>query len=96
MTSTTNRIQCPACNSTRIALGKVRISVHECRKCGAVFGDCYKGDSYTIVLPYFHTDPASVAPEAARYYDLTVLGSAGIERRHGWFDPDTKRILQVG
>jgi len=68
--------------------------VFECRRCGAIYGDCYKGESYAIVLPYMAE--AEVPPERCRYYDLTVLGSDGVSRRHGWFDPDTRRIVQIG
>jgi hypothetical protein len=30
------------------------------------------------------------------YYDLTCLGSTGLTRRHGWYNPVTKLITQVG
>ena len=68
------------------------IGVFECPHCGAVQGECYKGESYGIVKAFFSKEP--VAREV--YYDLTVLGSDGIERRHGWFDPATGYITQVG
>jgi DNA-directed RNA polymerase subunit RPC12/RpoP len=86
-------MQCPSCNSKRFA--KTATSgVYQCVKCEAIFGTCTKGDSYNIVLPYFaKTEPSA---ESLRYYDLTVLGSDGITRRHGWFNPQTKLISQVG
>ena len=67
--------------------------VYQCPKCTAVFGTCYKGESYSIVKPWMsdRTDMNN-----AQYYDLTILGSDGITRRHGWFDPNTRLILQVG
>lgn len=68
--------------------------VYICRKCEAVFGQCYKGDSYGIVLPFMTADKD--ATERQRYYDFTVLGSDGVTRRHGWFDPQTKLITQIG
>lgn len=84
---------CPACNGKR-RNPTAHPMVFECRRCGAIYGDCYKGESYEIVLPYMAE--AEVPPERCRYYDLTVLGSDGITRRHGWFDPDSRRIVQIG
>jgi len=84
---------CPACNGKRETKTAVA-GVATCNGCGAIHGTCYKGDSYSLVLPQFTTDPA--ADERVRYYDLTVLGSKGIERRHGWYDPQTKLITQTG
>jgi hypothetical protein len=91
-------MKCPACNKkmTKKALSEDFqgiAQVHQCPKCRAVFGTCYLGESYEIVKPYF----SYVADMAtAIYYDLTCLGSNGIERRHGWFDPTSKLILQTG
>ena len=68
------------------------IGVYQCPHCEAVMGQCYKGESYNIVKPYF----AKEQPAKEIYYDLEVLGSNGIERRHGWFDPATGGITQVG
>jgi hypothetical protein len=72
--------------------------VYTCPKCGAIYtprgGTIYLGDSYNYVLPYWA--PADTPVEQARYYDLTCLGSKGIERRHGWYDTVTRRITQVG
>jgi hypothetical protein len=84
---------CPACNGKRRkATGHP--GVFECRRCGALYGECWKGDSYALVLPVMTADP--VPPERCRYYDLTVLGSDGVTRRHGWFDVETRRMFQVG
>jgi hypothetical protein len=88
---------CPACNNTR---GNKRYDetniglteVYRCKKCGAVFGRCYLGDSYRIVLPYWHDGDA----DETFYYDLETVGSRGVERRHGWAHKGTRRIVQVG
>jgi len=88
---------CPACNSRRIKKNQTVNDVHfmkVCSKCNAVFGSCYLGESYKIVLPYM-TDKEPSA-ENLRYYDLECLGSEGIQRRHGWMDIETKLIVQVG
>ncbi len=91
------RWACPACNRVR-GNRLIRSGVYECAACGAIFtprgGTIYLGESYSLVLPYFAK--GEVAPEQLRYYDLMILGSKGMERRHGWYDPATKLIHQTG
>ena len=84
---------CPACSHKRAAFTKV-IGVYECKKCGAIYGECYLGESYELVLPYWVTD--EVPAGNLRYYDLMTLGPGCPQRRHGRFDPASKRIAQVG
>ena len=85
---------CPACNRKR-GIKEIEWNlIYECPKCGAVFGTCYLGDSYKYVLPFFVDQEPD--PETVRYFDFTCVGAEGITRRHGWFDPATKRIVQVG
>ena len=99
MTNTSNNISerdtraCRACNNTR-GNKSLAVQVYECAKCGAIFGTCYLGESYGYVLPYMTNK--DVAPEEQRYFDFTTLGSKGAGRRHGWFEPSTKLITQVG
>jgi hypothetical protein len=84
---------CPACSSKRRKAGEV-IGVYQCLGCGAVYGTCYLGESYGLVRPHF----VPTEPPAAnlRYYDFMALGSRGPVRRHGWFDVETRLIVQVG
>lgn len=85
---------CPACSHK---LGyEIEPSIKECAACGAIFGTTYLGRSYELVKPWFHKAPETVPVEATRYFDFTTLGSAGIGRRHGWYDPATRTIIQVG
>ena len=87
--------RCPACDHKR-GLRPIdgSITIRTCPKCGAIFGQCYLGESYEIVLPYMHPDPPP--PEECRYFDFLTIGSRGIDRRHGWYDPRTKLITQIG
>ena len=87
---------CPACSSTDSKPHTVAGTV-TCAKCGALFTTraIYKGDSYQVVLPSMDAIGAC-APEDQRYFDLETLGSEGYVRRHGWFNPVTRRITQVG
>ena len=84
---------CRACDNLR-GNTSIGTQLYKCFACDAIFGTCYLGDSYGLVLPYMASKP--VPPEETRYFDFTTLGSAGVGRRHGWFDPNTKLITQVG
>lgn len=99
-TKTTKRIRrpegggCPACSEKLAYQVEGHTQIYRCAKCEAIYGSCYLGDSYSLVLPYMvKEDPPA---EQTRYYDLDCLGSKGITRRHGWYDPQTKLIVQVG
>jgi hypothetical protein len=95
---------CPACSHTRgttyqpkpeLRAGGSGAFVYECGACEAVFSNnMYLGESYEIVLPFMTSE--DVPQDRQRYFDFTCLGSKGITRRHGWFDVETKRIVQVG
>ncbi len=82
-----------ALNTDYMVNGRVICGVHVCPKCGGVLGQCYKGDSYTIVKPFFSSNSN---PADQVYFDLTVLGSDGVTRRHGWFNPADRCLVQVG
>ena len=85
---------CPACSHRLATPVAGFMQVYRCAECGAIYGTCYLGESYSLVLPYMvDTDPPT---DRMRYYDLECLGSKGITRRHGWYDTATKRIVQVG
>ncbi len=87
--------KCPACNGSLKASRVENVDVDRCRKCGGLTSESmYLGDSYTLVLPYFHE--GSYREDEVRYFDFTTLGSEGVSRRHGWYVPRTRRIVQVG
>lgn len=99
-TKTTNQGECPACSHTKgrqVRLhGRLLAQVFECAACGGLHGTCYKGDANDLVLPYFAPGELVNESERVRYFDLTTLGSAGVQRVHGWYDPATGYIVQVG
>ena len=85
---------CPACSCRLAHPVPRRTQVFTCANCEALFGTCYLGESYEMVMPQFvQNEPSG---ENIRYYDFTCLGSKGVTRRHGWYDPATKLIVQVG
>lgn len=94
-------VPCPACSHGKAYRAKeyypgltTGFSIYVCAQCEALHGTCYLGDSYALVLPYFHKGPEK--PEDTRYFDFECLGSKGITRRHGWYHVGTRRITQVG
>lgn len=66
----------------------------ECNHCGALQGRCYKGQSYQAVMPFFSKE--DIAPSEWKYFDIRCLGSDGITRRHGWFNPNDGKLMQTG
>ncbi len=96
-------MNCPCCEkritvkmlNTPIYVGEQQIhGVYQCGHCQALLGQCSRGMSYLLVKPSWA--PAGASLEDAVYFDLQVLGTDGIKRRHGWFDPETRCIVQVG
>lgn len=85
-------MECPACNSKRTKI-RPGTMLFDCTKCQAVFGKAYLGESYDYVLPQFDPNPN---PPEQRYFDFMCLSSKGVVRRHGWFNPATKLLTQVG
>jgi len=85
---------CPLCNANYKAQEEIGTQMYRCSGCGTIHGSCYTGERSRYVKPYMTN--ADVPPEEWRHYDITLLGSEGVKRVHGWFDPKTKLITQVG
>lgn len=93
---------CPACSCKRYRVAdplvpeRLRDAVVSCARCGALFTRraIYLGDSYALVRPTFTRDRSADA--RARHFDFETLGSDGLGRRHGWFDPQTRCLTQTG
>lgn len=86
--------ECPACSHKLGYQLPNHSRVYRCAKCEAIHGYCYLGDSYSLVQPYMIEKEPHTGE--MRYYDLECLGSKGLTRRHGWYDPNTGLIVQVG
>ncbi len=84
---------CTACNGRTRKTEDIQIRI--CEDCGGLIGTVRRGDLHN------HVDTRNWANEdieqdRVRYFDLKVLGSNGVVRIHGWYDLDTKRIVQMG
>lgn len=88
------RLSCPACSGRLFLTTEIGIEVLNCASCGALVADhLYVGQSHTLVSPQW--DGAGEACDA-RYFDITALGQNGVVRRHGWFNPGTRKVVQTG
>jgi len=87
---------CPNCGK-KIKQKEIKpASVVECQYCEAIYtiSPISLGESYEYVLPYM--EDAHIVPEKERYFDFECLSSKGKVRRHGWYNPVTNKITQVG
>jgi len=85
--------ECPSCGRKR-GLKEIDTMLWECPKCRCIFGTLSLGESYSYVLPWMTEE--EVPDERIRPYDFRCLGCGEITRRHGWYDTETKLIVQVG
>ncbi len=87
-------MKCELCGRQTKQVAQDTVGVYRCGHCGALYGRCYLGDSYALVRPWLTSQ--TVPNDAIRYFDFTCVGSQGVTRRHGWFDPATKMMVQEG
>ncbi len=86
-------MECPACSNKK-GNRQVEGQIFTCKKCGAIFGRTYLGDSYKYVRPFMTGEAVPI--ERTRYYDFECLSSEGLVRRHGFYDTETGLITQIG
>jgi hypothetical protein len=67
-----------------------------CVRCGGLHGTMYRGEAAHLVGLGRPMLAEATSPDALRYFDLTVLGSAGVSRVHGWYDVRERRVVQYG
>lgn len=82
---------CPACGCKR-SKTTATVMVYVCTRCECLHGRCYLGESYALVKPFMKDGEL----DGSKPFDLECMGSGGIRRRHGFYDPADRMILQVG
>lgn len=89
---------CPACNAIRgQVLHEWLAQVYRCRACECLHGTVYRGDLYGIVNTTRLAGPDEEGvPGSQRPFDFMVLGSDGVRRVHGWYNPTNRLMTQVG
>jgi len=90
-------MNCPCCAATKHVF--VDSGIVRCLDCQALFTTRHVplGQTYKHVLPRW--DERADSREAlcsSVYFDFEYLSSEGLGRRHGWFNPETGCITQVG
>ena len=68
-------------------------SLYKCRSCGCIHGIAYRGDVAKVVNLNSLVEQGDAD---VRAFDITVLGSDGEIRVHGFFRTDTKEVVQFG
>ncbi len=82
---------CPCCCAE---LPQSPSRFYDCPDCGARLSDgCTPRQGLAEVSGAW--DPSG-SFEGARYFDFIVEGREGRYRRHGWYNPETRGIVQVG
>lgn len=84
---------CGACSGRVVDLDL--FGVGTCEDCGGLNGT--EPIAKVKSFDYVRSTMRAGEVEDQRYYDLVVFGSDGkLRRRHGWYDPKTREITQVG
>ncbi len=108
LTKSTHSVTMPPCSGCNNNTGRLVINDHGhetgilvCDGCGGLLGRCYRGDS-PVLMVFSPGADDGVQPNVettdadAVYFDLDLLGSAGVERVHGFFNPADRKVLQFG
>ena len=90
--------ECPACSGRRHVHvgvnGRTFPSLYSCERCGCVHGSGYKGDVLSVVL--VGTLRGESASGESLPFNVEMVGSDGVTRSHGWFDPVDGVVHQYG
>lgn len=84
---------CPACSGV---LGVIEsyplesFEVLKCRDCGGICGEV----SREVLAKYVRTNYMQANTDNPKYFDFIIKETN--QRVHGWFDPETKKVVQFG
>ncbi len=82
-------VECVACSGALVGTGAVRT----CSRCGGVH---VEGVTLAEALKVVNfAKLAKQAPEE-RYFDVTYSNAGETHRVHGWFNPETREMTQIG
>lgn len=89
--------RCPSCNADEERQERLcSWSIYLCKDCYAIHGTCRERESYVFVkAQMIDNEPPE---ERVRYFDFMCYGRHrnASYRRHGFFDIETRRIVQIG
>lgn len=81
--------ECVACSGSLKGSGLVRV----CSRCGGVHVQATSLAQALSVVDF--RTLAKQAPEE-RYFDVTYVEGGETHRVHGWYDPTTRKMTQIG
>ncbi len=89
---------CPGCNHQGVVVsGSSYYVVFRCEGCGGLFSDnlpMTEMKKYVLVDQWVDSKAAF---ERSTYFDFSFRGADDERHRiHGWFDPKTKKLTQLG
>ena len=87
---------CPCCSDTNrknyVQGTRAMAGIYECLGCGGVYGDGTRSTLSQIVTLAFHKGQEN--PDNMQYFDFTFTDDRN--RVHGWFDRDSRQVVQFG
>ena len=75
-----------------VAIPSGRGQVGTCSGCGALLGCFARRADLVAFVNVEEWDAAETSAESTRFFDVELAGG----RIHGWFNPATSRIVQIG
>jgi Zn-finger nucleic acid-binding protein len=89
---------CPGCSGTLRPVVEATVACYRCNRCSGVIAfNLTEYEAFQVVRAGWAPNPNMIRPEDQYYFDITYRTASGKqERRHGWFDPLTRLILQTG
>lgn len=91
---------CPACNGEgELISGNSYWHVYECHSCAGVYSSSIslaEIRKYVLVDEWVE-DESKIESEDKHYFDFRFVGvDKQVHRMHGWFDINSKKLLQLG
>jgi hypothetical protein len=80
---------CPACGEIEKKIISIQDHIYICRACECLYGTPILEASFLYVQPNFTPVWKEKKP-----FDLRCLGEKSVVRRHGWYDPYSKKIIE--
>lgn len=86
---------CPGCGSRGAQRSRVR-GIWQCDRCGGLIS--FAPISYNAARQVVHLSEMQADCAEPQYFDLAIRerGTGTTYRTHGWFDPQTKKVVQFG
>lgn len=90
---------CSACSGRLVPVtftpaADVLVTLYRCVQCDGLHGSLPREHAGAVVGIGHQLQTNAIGD--LRYFDLTLVGSFGSQRAHGWYDTVTRRVVQYG